>query len=130
MQKLTEKFEDALGELHRTGDAGQLAELFSDDATLTKAGLPHGERGKDGATTFWQQYRDVFGDIESSFSHRVVDEHIAYLEWTSKGTLRNGTDFAYDGISVLEADGDTIDAFRTYYDSAAFLTAEKKSAQS
>ncbi|MCG5434098.1 nuclear transport factor 2 family protein [Mycobacterium sp. MYCO198283] len=130
MQNLTEKFVDALGELHRTGDAGPIAELFSDDATLTKAGLPHGERGKDGAKTFWKQYREVFGDIESSFSHRVVDDGIAYLEWTSTGTLRDGTDFTYDGISVLEGDGDTIDAFRTYYDSAAFLSAERKSGAS
>jgi ketosteroid isomerase-like protein len=51
----------------------------------------------------------------------VTEDGIAYLEWTSQGTLPDGTDFSYDGVSVLEPRGETIDAFRTYYDTAAFL---------
>ena len=122
MDDLVRQFISALGDLHRDGDVEPLVDLFDENATLTKAGLPHEERGKDGAKTFWQQYRRVFGQIEASFTHTVVDDGLAYLEWTSTGTLADGTDFGYDGVSVLESGGDTIGAFRTYYDTAAFLT--------
>lgn len=121
MHELTKKFIDALGELHQNNDSEQLVELFGDEATLTKAGIPHEEHGKDGARTFWQQYRDVFDDIEASFRHTVADDDVAYLEWTSSGHLRGGADFTYDGVSVLEGSDDAITAFRTYYDTAKFL---------
>jgi ketosteroid isomerase-like protein len=126
MHDLTQRFVDALGELHTDREVESLVELFAEDATLNKAGIPHGQHGKDGARTFWQQYRDVFDEIEANFTHTVTDDGIAYLEWTSEGTLRDGTKFRYDGISVLEGGEDTIDAFRTYYDTAAFLSAENR----
>jgi hypothetical protein len=133
MHELTKRFVAALSELHDNRDVEPLVELFDDDATLDKAGVPHGQHGRDGARTFWTQYRDVFDDLESSFTHTVTDDAVSYLEWTSRGTLRDGTDFEYAGVSVLEGagggDGDdpaTISAFRTYYDTAAFLTAERR----
>jgi ketosteroid isomerase-like protein len=126
MPDLTKDFTTALDELHRDRNVEPLVELFSDDAVLNKAGMPHGQHGKDGARTFWQQYRDVFDQIDASFSHTVYADDIAYLEWTSRGTLADGAEFSYDGVSVLEAHGDTIGAFRTYYDTAAFL--ERQSA--
>lgn len=121
MQKLAQQFVAALEELHRNREVGPLVDLFGDDATLSKAGVPRQEHGKHGARTFWQQYRDVFGEINASFRHTTTGDGIAFLEWTSQGTLSDGTDFRYDGVSVLEAHADTIDAFRTYYDTAAFL---------
>ncbi len=57
---------------------------------------------------------DLFDQIDASFKHTVTDDGIACLEWTSNGTLADGSEFSYDGVSVLEASGDTIDAFRTY----------------
>ena len=126
MDDLTKKFVDALGELHRADDVEPLVALFGDDATLNKAGMPHGQSGKDGARTFWEQYRRVFGEIESTFHNVVTGDGIAFLEWTSNGTLTNGSEFSYDGVSVLESSGDLIEAFRTFYDTAAFL--EKQSA--
>jgi hypothetical protein len=83
MADMTEKFVTALSELHKNREVGPLVELFADDATLNKAGIPHGEEGKDGARTFWEQYREVF---------------------------------------------DEIGAFRTHYDTAAFLNADKRNA--
>lgn len=121
MRNLAERFVAALDDLHHHRDVGPLVDLFADDATLSKVGMPHQERGKQGARAFWQQYRDVFGSIDASFRHTASGEGIAFLEWTSEGTLSNGDDFRYDGVSVLEARGETIDAFRTYYDTAAFL---------
>ena len=126
MDDLTQKFVNALGELHRGDDVEPLVALFTDDATLDKAGMPHGQSGKDGARTFWEQYRRVFGEIDSTFHNVVTGDGIAFLEWTSTGTLTNGSAFSYDGVSVLEFGGDEIEAFRTFYDTAAFL--EKQSA--
>ena len=126
MDDLTQKFVNALGELHRGDDVEPLVALFTDDATLDKAGMPHGQSGKDGARTFWEQYRRVFGEIDSTFHNVVTGDGIAFLEWTSTGTLTNGSAFSYDGVSVLESGGDEIEAFRTFYDTAAFL--EKQSA--
>lgn len=124
MDEVTEKFVSALDELHRDKNVEPLVELFADDATLSKAGMPHGQYGKDGARAFWEQYRAVFDEIDSSFGHKVTVDGIAYLEWTFRGTLADGSDFSYDGVSVLESRDDAIDAFRTYYDTAAFLEKE------
>ncbi|TQR83514.1 nuclear transport factor 2 family protein [Mycobacterium hodleri] len=126
MDDLTQKFVNALGELHRGDDVEPLVALFTDDATLDKAGMPHGQSGKDGARTFWEQYRRVFGEIDSTFHNVVTGDGITFLEWTSTGTLTNGSAFSYDGVSVLESGGEEIEAFRTFYDTAAFL--EKQSA--
>jgi hypothetical protein len=56
----------------------------------------------------------------------MTEDNLAYLEWTSQGTLRDGTNFRYDGVSALESNNDEIGAFRTYYDTAAFLNADKR----
>lgn len=124
MHDITQRFIAALDELHRNRDTDDLTELFGTDATLTKAGMPHEEHGQDGARNFWRRYRDVFDTIDASFHHVVYGDGIAVLEWTSEGTLSDGNEFRYDGVSVLEAHDDTIDAFRTYYDTAAFLGAD------
>ncbi len=121
MQEMAQRFVAALGDLHRNRDVEPLVDLFADDATLSKVGMPHQERGKQGARAFWQQYREVFGSIDASFRHTASGDGIAFLEWTSEGTLSDGSDFRYDGVSVLHTRGDAIDAFRTYYDTAAFL---------
>jgi hypothetical protein len=124
MQDLTERFTQALEVLHtgRTGDA--LVELFREDATLSKLGDTHEARGPDGARDFWDRYRATFDDVEATFSHVVVGDGVAALEWTSTGTLPDGEAFSYAGVSVLDgSDDDTplLTGFRTYYDSAAFL---------
>lgn len=121
MQAITERFVAALTELHRKRESGPLVDLFAEDAKLSKVGMPHEDRGKDGAREFWERYRDVFDSIDATFSRIASDERVAFLEWTSQGTLKDGSDFRYQGVSVLEAEGDLIDAFRTYYDTAAFV---------
>ena len=121
MDELTKRFVTALGELHDSGDVESLVGLFGDDVTLSKAGVSHTQHGTEGARAFWQQYRDVFDTISSKFSRIVTDDDVAYLEWTSEGTLSGGAPISYDGVSVLEGDGAVVNAFRTYYDTAAFL---------
>jgi ketosteroid isomerase-like protein len=121
MDAIVDRFVAALGDLHSTRDVGPLVELFAEDATLRKLGMPHEEHGEEGARSFWRQHRDVFGSVDASFQHVASSDGIAFLEWTSEGTLSSGADFRYEGVSVLEAHGDAIDSFRTYYDTAAFL---------
>lgn len=126
MNELTDRFIDALHQLHADRRPDALVDLFGDDATLSKLGGLQEAHGQDGARTFWQQYRDFFDDIEAEFTGVVQDEHTAALEWTSRGSLRSGDPFTYQGVSVIEGAGDRIAGFRTYYDSAAFLAERPK----
>lgn len=128
MHDLADRFVNALGELHSDRNVEPIVELFSDDATLDKAGVSHGARGRDGARTFWRQYRDVFDEVRAEFRHTTTEDEVAFLEWTSTGTLADGSDIRYDGVSVLESHDGVIDTFRTYYDTAAFLSASQRGA--
>lgn len=120
MHDLTDRFVAALHRLHTERDAEDLVALFSEGATLSKLGQQHEAHGPDGARHFWDDYRRVFDAIEATFTHTIVGDGSVALEWTSTGSLSGGHPFSYDGISVLESDGELIDGFRTYYDSAAF----------
>ncbi len=121
MHNLTERFADALHRIDSHRDTGPMVELTADDAELMKLDGNHQATGKDGARTFWEDYRNVFGDLETTFTHTVVGEDIAALEWTSTGTLRSGKPFEYNGVTVIQGDDETVSGVRTYYDSAAFL---------
>ncbi len=121
MHNLTERFAEALHRIDADRDTGPMLELTADDAELMKLDGNHRASGKDGAKTFWEDYRDVFGDLETTFTHTVVGEDIAALEWTSTGTLRSGKPFEYNGVTVIQGDDEKVSGVRTYYDSAAFL---------
>ena len=121
MHNLTERFAEALHRIDSDRDTGPMVELTADDAELMKLDGNHVATGKDGATTFWDDYRNVFGDLETTFTHTVVGEGIAALEWTSTGTLRSGRPFEYNGVTVIQGDDEKVSGVRTYYDSAAFL---------
>ena len=121
MHELTERFADALRRIDSDRDTGPMLELTDDDAVLTKLDGNHTASGKDGAKTFWEDYRNVFGGLETTFTHTVVGEDIAALEWTSTGTLRSGRPFEYNGVTVIQGDDEKVSGVRTYYDSAAFL---------
>jgi ketosteroid isomerase-like protein len=121
VHNLTERFAEALHRIDSDRDTGPMVELTADDAELMKLDGNHQATGKDGAKTFWEDYRNVFGDLETTFTHTVVGEDIAALEWTSTGTLRSGKPFEYNGVTVIQGDDETVSGVRTYYDSAAFL---------
>ncbi|HVR00238.1 MAG TPA: hypothetical protein VMS16_15755 [Mycobacterium sp.] len=121
MDAIVDRFVAALGDLHSTRDVGPLVELFADDATLRKLGMPHEERGRRArAASGVNTATSSAASAHLSDTSQVVTG-IAFLDWTSEGTLSNGADFRYAGVSVLEARVESIDSFRTYYDTAAFL---------
>ena len=121
MHDITERFADALHRLDADRDPQPLVELTGDDAELIKLDQHHEARGRDGAQRFWEDYRNVFADIETTFTHTVVGERSAALEWTSKGTLPNGRPITYRGVTVIEGDDRLLSGVRTYYDSAVFV---------
>jgi ketosteroid isomerase-like protein len=121
VHNLTERFTEALHRIDADRDTGPMVELTADDAELMKLDGNHTATGKDGAKTFWDDYRNVFGDLQTTFTHTVVGEDITALEWTSTGTLRSGRPFEYNGVTVIQGDDETVSGVRTYYDSAAFL---------
>ncbi|MBA4064349.1 MAG: epoxide hydrolase [Isosphaera sp.] len=112
----------ALQRTEKSGDPNGLADLFTDDAELTNLAKPEPARGRDGARAFWADYLKAFGSIRSEFGLVVADGPAAVMEWTSEGTLPNGKPITYRGVSVVETAGDRVARFRTYYDTAAFVT--------
>ncbi|WP_166533856.1 nuclear transport factor 2 family protein [Blastococcus xanthinilyticus] len=125
---MTERFTAALHTLDSDRDVGPMLEITGEDAQLVKLDEHHETSGKDGAKVFWEDYRNVFGDLETSFTHSIIGESSAALEWTSTGTLRSGKPFTYRGVTVIEGDEDRLSAVRTYYDSAAFVQGTSGSA--
>ena len=121
MHSMTERFTAALHTIDSDRDVAPMLELTGDDAELMKLDERNETSGKDGAKTFWEDYRNVFGDLETTFTGSVIGETSAALEWTSTGTLRSGSPFTYRGVTVIEGDEDRLTGVRTYYDSAAFV---------
>ena len=121
MHGMTERFTEALHHLDADNDAEPLVELSGDDTRLMKLDEAHETQGKDGARRFWTDYRNVFGEIRTTFTHTVAGEGSAALEWISEGTLSDGKPFSYRGVTVIEGDEDRLSGVRTYYDSAAFV---------
>jgi ketosteroid isomerase-like protein len=117
-----DQFAAALETAEQSGDAGQLVGLFADDAELHSVGKPDPVHGKDGATQFWADYLKTFESVRSTFTHAAADGNTALLEWASEGKLTGGRPIRYRGVSVLEVADDRVAKFRTYYDTAAFVT--------
>lgn len=117
---VAERFMRALQAFEAGADVGELAGLFADDAEA--ANLVRAERGPDGVRRFWIDYRAAFREVRSRFSTVTIGETGAALEWESEGALPSGEPIRYRGVSVLDVDGDRVRRFRTYYDSAAFVT--------
>ena len=114
----TQRFIDALQETERTRDPEKVSALFAPDAELHS--YTRDQRGSN-AAVFWKEYLDAFQSVQSRFT-RVQDEgKAAVLEWESEGALPSGEPIRYEGVTLLEFDGDRVSRFRTYYDSAAFL---------
>ncbi|MFW6059659.1 MAG: nuclear transport factor 2 family protein [Phycisphaeraceae bacterium] len=124
----TDQFIDALHRLERERDVDAIAALFADDAELMNAARISVPRGEGGVRKFWRAYRQAFDDIHSQFTSVKEGEGFAVLEWHSEGMQRGGGPIRYDGVSVLELQGDRIKRFAIYYDSAAFLQAQQRRA--
>jgi ketosteroid isomerase-like protein len=107
------KFIDALYKLEADRDLETIVGLFIESA---KVGNVVTENRDLNAREFWQSYRDNFGEIKSTFHNEIISDDRAALEWTSEGTSFDGNEFKYDGVSILEFDGEKIARFQAYFD--------------
>lgn len=114
----TRTFVAALRRFEQDSDPAPLAALFADGATATRLDS-RGDRTD--VSAFWQEYRDQFQDLTTTFFDAVEGEDQCALEWSTSATLREGRDIEYLGVTVIDLDGDEIVRLRTYYDSAAFV---------
>src|SRR3712207_5306663 len=113
-------FAQALQTFEQDRDVDAFARVFAPDAQLLRPEQRSGEQGGGGVRTFWQQYLDQFGSIRSEFSRVVEAGPLGELEWTSRGSLGNGADVEYGGVSLLEFDDEGRGRrVATYYDTAA-----------
>ena len=118
--EIAEKFMDALQTIEKENEVDALVELFSNEASLKR--MTHKSyEGKGETKRFWQEYLEPFDTISTEFFKVTEDDETVVLEWESKGTLANGHDIDYRGVSSFDTEGGEVVRFRTYYDSAAFL---------
>lgn len=112
---------DALKMYEAESDVDALLGRFTDDATLER--LTHKTyEGKEDTARFWREYLEPFERVATEFFNVTEDDDGAVLEWVSKGSLKGGKALRYKGVSSLSFEGDKVKSFRTYYDSAAFLS--------
>lgn len=107
------KFIDALHKLETDRDLETIVGLFDESAEV---GNVVTEKRDMNPREFWQSYRDNFGEIKSTFRNEIITEKTAALEWTSEGTSSDGNKFKYDGVSILEINGEKISRFQAYFD--------------
>ena len=118
MKETAEKFVDALRKLELENDLDTIVSLFADDAEIGNVTVTDNLSGTDGARKFWKNYRDTFGEIESTFQNKINLDGVAALEWTSKGTSKDGSEIDYEGVSILEMEEDKITRFFAYFNPA------------
>lgn len=121
MAGFARRFIDALRQTEDAHDPGPVAGVFSDAAELTTLARGEPRRGADGARQFWADYLHAFRRVKSDFTAVKEADGFAVLEWTSEAEMPAGKRVTYRGVSILEAEGDRVARFRTYYDTAALV---------
>lgn len=111
-----QRFVDALLKLEETGDVEGLVSLFSDDAQVSNVASPRVFSGQDGARQFWTEYKGTLGKVKSTFRNMIEAGDRVALEWETQGTAHNGAAIAYEGVSIIEWDGDRVRRFYAYFD--------------
>lgn len=115
-QQLVKVFVEALGKLEESRDLETISNLFADGAEVGNVVSPEKFEGPAGAREFWQKYRDTFGDMRSTFRNHIATDDRGALEWNTRATSTDGKQVEYDGVSILEMDGEKITRFRAYFD--------------
>ncbi len=117
-QNLSEKFINALNDLEANKNVEGIVEMFADDCEIGNVTLTETMNGTDGAREFWTDYRDTFGEVKSEFKNKILSENVSALEWTTVGTSMEGHQINYEGVSIIELNGDKIKRFFAYFNPA------------
>jgi ketosteroid isomerase-like protein len=107
---------EALRALEADRDLDAVVSMFSDDCSVGNVVLNRDFKGREGARDFWSQYRATFGEVSSSFRNVIAAGGRVALEWQSEATNQEGAPLKYEGVSILEVDGDKITRFYAYFD--------------
>ncbi|MGI9105308.1 MAG: nuclear transport factor 2 family protein [Pyrinomonadaceae bacterium] len=117
---IAEQFIEALRRLEESREMEALIALYADHSEVGNIIAPEKFTGPEGAREFWTKYRDTFGEVRSTFRNRIITDTCAALEWTTEGTTAaGGASFTYEGVSILEIEGDHITRFRAYFNAEA-----------
>jgi hypothetical protein len=114
-REVADNFVAALWELEENEDVEPLVEIHTEDCEVGNVSVPETFNGHEGLREFWTSYRSTFGEMKSEFRNVIATEEGAALEWTTTGTS-NGDSVSYDGVSVLEIEGDKVRRFMAYFD--------------
>lgn len=117
-EQLANKFIETLGDLEANENLDNIVSLFSDGCEIGNVTLTENLSGTDGAREFWKNYRETFADIKSTFKNKIISGETAALEWTSEGASAKNHPINYEGVSVLEFEGDKIKRFFAYFNPA------------
>ena len=118
-EQVARTFIDALHTLEDTKDADTIAALYTDDASVGNVLRPDRFHGQSGARQFWTEYRGTFGQATSTFRNVIAGDGAAALEWTTKGTSFDGKPVQYDGVTILEVEGDKVKRSSAYFNPTA-----------
>jgi ketosteroid isomerase-like protein len=127
-ERLVDRFIEALHKLEAEREVETIAALYAENAEVGNVTATGDHAGPGGAREFWTKYRDTFGEMRSTFRNRVEGERAAALEWTTEGTTAGGEPFSYEGVSIIEHDGQSITRFRAYFNPEALGRQVERSA--
>jgi len=116
---IVEQFIEALRELEENREFEAMVGLYAEGSEVGNIHAPEKFTGPTGAREFWTKYRETFGEVRSTFRNRIINDKRAALEWTTEGTTANGAPVNYEGVSILEIEGDRITRFCAYFDPEA-----------
>ncbi|HVG60849.1 MAG TPA: nuclear transport factor 2 family protein [Hyalangium sp.] len=111
-----QRFVDALAKLEARGDVESLVSLFAEDAQVSNVASRRVFSGIDGARQFWTEYKATLARVRSTFRNMIEAADRVALEWETQGTAHNGAAVSYEGVSIIEWDGDRIRRFYAYFD--------------
>jgi ketosteroid isomerase-like protein len=116
-REVTDKLIEALWKLEEYRDVEALVEIHTQNCSVGNVAVSKTFSGHDGLREFWTDYRKTFDEMKSEFRNVFADDsgHAA-LEWTTKGA-EDGDTISYDGVSILEIEGDKVKRFMAYFDS-------------
>ena len=115
-KEVADRFTRALRKLEEDRDVEALVASHTEDCDVGNVAVSKTFSGHEGLREFWTSYRNTFAEMKSEFRNVFADDagHAA-LEWTTEGTS-DGNTVSYDGVSILEIEGDKVSRFRAYFD--------------
>lgn len=115
-----DRFIHALQELESSKETKGMLELFSETCEISNIAIKPLHR-KQGVLRFWQDYLGTFKEVHTEFKSVTETEGKAFLQWVSQGLFHSGRSATYEGLTLLEWEGEAIVRFKAYHDSAVFL---------